>query len=1181
METSRTTHKPAPAARTARPAAGVPAAAPGQLDFGPQNALGNRALETLLRTRQLQTKRTVSQPGDPWEREADRVASSIVAGSSPPAVQRACTCSAGQSCDSCEEEKSESLPVHRKAHGEASTASTPEARHALLPSHGEPLDGATRGFFEPRFGRDFADVRVHAGSEAAESARALAADAFTIGSQIGFAPGRYSPQTESGKRLLAHELTHVIQQDRNAGESVVHRQATVGEREEEPELAWEGPIVLRGLEPPDDTFLGPLAAGTVIREGELTITQYTPERVIIEYGQSWVEIRTPAGGKYTFIVDPERRAVEQEESAFPLINLAEKVLPPRQRVIRVTATAAVTVHPHLIEAPTDPDQAPIPQLVVRERYAAAADIDPGIVSAFEFLTEVREVPLGNGVCQLDLDRSAVRIVPPQANPALDIRDYPNARYAYWIDPLWSGPDMRERIVTIVGSPGVAIEPGTLEHVPEEAGFRRTLMPDFIRVPHPKLVPEQGEPIDAAQFFGAQAIVPDDAGFELQFGGVASAVSPRDVLQVATAHTGVSIAHPYSGAVITLRPTQPSIGGAYAWQVLPSEGGHMAEFRIIVGPSIHVDMEEPLPQRLRVEGGAPTPGKGKVGLGEGLSEEGIQLYLVQMPSDDLVPALGTPLNIQYYLGIGGWLRDPDQHRWLGINDLPYELTMTAVDIGIGMIPIIGDLVDIGEFVGALVTGKDRWGREVGTFDKVLMGVGAVIGLIPFLGGIGALLRGGVRATMKIADAARALRKTPEQLEVIIMRVRKSVSGKDAQVLDRALHSMSEGGEMAIEDLEHLQRVVSRLGPADLARRARRGTSIAAELVHAGEEGARPVLEFATEASVWRRGLNAQTRRFLLDNPGLARAYDEMPSEVRSVLTRCASLCVLPGRPTAQQIKRVEEIEHLLKPTGDELELLRAHFRLHPGGLQGGIDALSRYTTKGSLRRALRRKVDAVDAVLLPKAAWRESAELRAAAQRLLDGGMPVEKLAAIMRSAERATEGGRRMLHYAEQLRILERKGIQGAGDALNQLATGHGIFTGEEWVLRFIDRRNLWKKVEQLEQWADLTQSRRWDARIAGVVYQFKSWNQFYDRTFVKQIVEDFNKTNGLKKPLLWVFDPHTSIGSVDDIIAQATQALEDGLRKSRSGLTRPMVDAIKARLPDIIVLPNKADVGRMGTVIP
>jgi hypothetical protein len=89
-------------------------------------------------------------------------------------------------------------------------------------SSGQPLDGSTRTFMASRFGQDFASVRVHSDDAAALGARALGARAYTIGSHVFFGSGQYSPSTVGGQKLLAHELTHVVQQ-RGAGVPVVQR----------------------------------------------------------------------------------------------------------------------------------------------------------------------------------------------------------------------------------------------------------------------------------------------------------------------------------------------------------------------------------------------------------------------------------------------------------------------------------------------------------------------------------------------------------------------------------------------------------------------------------------------------------------------------------------------------------------------------------------------------------------------------------------------------------------------------------------------------------------------------------------------------------------------------------------------------------------------------------------------
>ncbi|MEM9488961.1 MAG: DUF4157 domain-containing protein [Myxococcota bacterium] len=87
-----------------------------------------------------------------------------------------------------------------------------ESQVRTLNSAGAPLSDETRKFFEPRFGADFSGVRIHNGSQAAGVARQLNARAFTVGNHITFGAGQYSPSSSDGRRLIAHELTHVLQQ---------------------------------------------------------------------------------------------------------------------------------------------------------------------------------------------------------------------------------------------------------------------------------------------------------------------------------------------------------------------------------------------------------------------------------------------------------------------------------------------------------------------------------------------------------------------------------------------------------------------------------------------------------------------------------------------------------------------------------------------------------------------------------------------------------------------------------------------------------------------------------------------------------------------------------------------------------------------------------------------------------
>jgi hypothetical protein len=236
--------------------------------------MGNQAAQRLLRDGVIQAKLTVNQPGDRFEQEADRVADQVMKmsepGISPAAVstnrgtvgslQRKCACGGSTSltgeCADCRKDKlletngarlqrkltigASNEPLEQEADRVAdqvlAAPSNPAVRGAslhiqrftgqpsaaadtvpasvdhVLASPGRSLDPALQQDMEQRFGHDFSRVRIHTGSSAEQSARDVDAHAYTVGQSIVFDTGRYSSGTSEGRRLLAHELTHVVQQ---------------------------------------------------------------------------------------------------------------------------------------------------------------------------------------------------------------------------------------------------------------------------------------------------------------------------------------------------------------------------------------------------------------------------------------------------------------------------------------------------------------------------------------------------------------------------------------------------------------------------------------------------------------------------------------------------------------------------------------------------------------------------------------------------------------------------------------------------------------------------------------------------------------------------------------------------------------------------------------------------------
>lgn len=186
-----------------------------------QRTLGNRAVQ-----RMIQGELKVNPLTDRYEREADRVADHVIrmptpqptgqpeeeaeeplqpkpfAQQVPPLVQRQVT-----------PEEQEEEPLQPKGEVDQPQEVIPDlaGRIEALRTGGRPLPSSERDFFEPRFGYDLSQVRVHTGNDAAGIARALKSRAFTVGPDVVFGAGQYAPGNERGRKLLAHELTHTVQ----------------------------------------------------------------------------------------------------------------------------------------------------------------------------------------------------------------------------------------------------------------------------------------------------------------------------------------------------------------------------------------------------------------------------------------------------------------------------------------------------------------------------------------------------------------------------------------------------------------------------------------------------------------------------------------------------------------------------------------------------------------------------------------------------------------------------------------------------------------------------------------------------------------------------------------------------------------------------------------------------------
>ena len=191
-----------------------------------QRTVGNQAVQRLMKSGALQAKLRIGQPGDKYEQEADRVADEVMRMPEPemqrqveeeeeeilqtkplvdqitPLVQRQVE----------EEDEEEMLQAKSREDATSEVPNDLESHINAIKGGGRPMAESERAYFEPRFGYDFSQVRVHTDAQAAESARGLNARAYTVGQDVVFGKGEYSHGTYERRRLMGHELTHVIQQ---------------------------------------------------------------------------------------------------------------------------------------------------------------------------------------------------------------------------------------------------------------------------------------------------------------------------------------------------------------------------------------------------------------------------------------------------------------------------------------------------------------------------------------------------------------------------------------------------------------------------------------------------------------------------------------------------------------------------------------------------------------------------------------------------------------------------------------------------------------------------------------------------------------------------------------------------------------------------------------------------------
>lgn len=178
-----------------------------------QRAIGNRQVERLLKSDANQLKLKIGEVGDVYEQEADKISEEVTKMPEPQPRRTAPWRGGGDQRDSQQlGAEHEGLQTTRLGGSQTGKDAAPSLVSDVLRAPGEPLDSTTRASMEARFGRDLSRVRVHADQRAAHSARGLNAQAYTVGEDVVFGAGQYRRGSSEGRKLIAHELTHVLQQ---------------------------------------------------------------------------------------------------------------------------------------------------------------------------------------------------------------------------------------------------------------------------------------------------------------------------------------------------------------------------------------------------------------------------------------------------------------------------------------------------------------------------------------------------------------------------------------------------------------------------------------------------------------------------------------------------------------------------------------------------------------------------------------------------------------------------------------------------------------------------------------------------------------------------------------------------------------------------------------------------------
>jgi hypothetical protein len=504
------------------------------------------------------------------------------------------------------------------------------------------------------------------------------------------------------------------------------------------------------------TLEGPQAPGGVRQLGELLLVDES-HRSTISLGASQLRLHGRPGG-YLYRLPPQTS--------------------PRQRVVQILATEAVAIEEHEAAAGTV-------ELVPHVQRTSQAELDAlrGAVAGDLLRLNTPQISASGDAWRvvLRLGKSAVHVTALSAE----------ARFAYHVDPDWSGA---RRVVHVVATPGVRVEarPNDLPALHDDDP--RVLVPNPIYVQDPRLVPAQGQPIDPSRYLAMSR-------HDHMAPGVTATPANRAAFTVARGSTGITVRDLESGATLTIRADDPTLGARILHEV---EG---RQVRALVSRAAHVEIVQAR-QAPQVMGEAADP---SFDFGQ------VDFQIYQLDREDRFPAPGTSLT-KDVLEAFGHPKPPDSVEWVTAPEKSgaQRAVEGALDLGLSFVPGADVVLDASDAAAALTLGTDKWGNPLSRGEKVAV---LVAFLLPFLSAGAVLTAGRALSGTRTLRAATALRsvsalaerlgRSDAEVEALLAGLRR-LDDEGRAAARRVERAIALGDSVAVADLRILEQALSQAG-----------------------------------------------------------------------------------------------------------------------------------------------------------------------------------------------------------------------------------------------------------------------------------------------------------------------------------------------------------------------------------